>query len=332
MGSLKIVASQGDSGVSVKNRTESSRAHHIRRILILGHTGFIGGHLSEHLRRELPHVEIIGRSPASLDLTREEDVRSIADFFDANTAVVMLAAAKRQFGDNLDVYSRNMQMVINLCRLLQGRPVARLLYFSSAAVYGEDVHNTTITEATCVCPTSYYGAAKFAAECLLRKVFAAQPQSSLLVLRPPLIYGPGDRGETYGPSGFVRAAIRGAKITLWGDGAELREFIFIEDLVRIVGQLIYHDTSGVVNVASGVSHTFREALDMVLSLALHQQIEVDSRPRTKASVDNAFCNARLIELLPQFLFTDLGSGIRRTYEKDLLAVTDVPAAGEGRQA
>ncbi len=312
--------------------TATSGQHRIRRILIFGHTGFIGSHLSAYLKRELPQVEVVGRALDSFDLTQEDHMRSLAELFDDETAVVMLAAAKRQFGDNLDVYTRNMQMVINLCRLLEVRPVAHVIYFSSAAVYGEDIHNTAITEETRVCPTSYYGAAKFAAECLLRKVIAAQSHSSLLVLRPPLIYGPGDRGETYGPSGFVRAAIRSGKITLWGDGAELREFVFVDDLVCIVGQLIYHGASGVVNVASGVSHTFREALGIVRALVPHQQIEVGSRPRTKASVDNAFCNGRLIELLPQFFFTDLGDGIRRTYEKDLLAVTDVPAAGEGRQA
>ena len=315
----------------MKGVAKRDRQHQMRRILILGHTGFIGSHLIAHLKRELPQVEVIGRAPTSLDLTREAEARSLAEFFDAETAVVMLAATKRQFGDNLETYSSNVQMVINLCRLLQERPGARLLYFSSAAVYGEDVHNTAITEETCVCPTSYYGAAKYAAECLLRKVFATQPQSSLLVLRPPLIYGPGDSGETYGPSGFVRAVIRGAKITLWGNGTEMREFIFIEDLVHIVAQLIFQDASGVVNVASGARHTFREALDIALALAPHR-VEVASRPRTKSSVDNAFCNQRLLELLPQFVFTSMESGMRRTYEIDRPAVTDACAAGEGRLA
>ncbi len=143
-------------------------------------------------------------------------------------------------------------------------------------------------------------------------------------------FGPGDRGETYGPSGFVRAAIRGAKITLWGDGTELREFIFIEDLVRIVGELIHHDASDVVNIASGARHTFREALDIALALAPHR-LEVGSHPRTKSSVDNAFCNQRLLELLPQFAFTGLESGMRSAYAIDR-AVMDASAAGEGRLA
>jgi UDP-glucose 4-epimerase len=312
----------------VKGIAKGGRQHRMPRILILGHTGFIGSHLTAHLKRELPEIEVIGRAPTSLDLTQENEARSLAKLFDSYTAVVMLAATKRQFGDNLDTYSRNVQMVINLCRLLQERPVARILYFSSAAVYGEDVHNTAITEETCVRPTSYYGAAKYAAECLLRKVFSTQPESSLLVLRPPLIYGPGDHGETYGPSGFVRAVIRGAKITLWGDGTEMREFIFVEDLVRIVTQLIFHEASGVVNVASGAKYTFRGALDIALALA-PRQVEVASRPRTKRSVDNAFCNERLLELLPQFAFTALESGMRQTYEIDRLAVTDASAADEG---
>lgn len=313
------------------NLLSASRQQRVRRILILGHTGFIGGHLSAYLKRELPQVEVLGRAPASLDLTQEDQARSLAELFDAETAVIMLAATKRQFGDSLDTYSRNVQMVINLCRLLQERPVARLLYFSSAAVFGEDVHNTAISEQTCVCPTSYYGAAKFAAECLLRRSFSGRPHGSLLALRPPLIYGPGDQGETYGPSGFVRAVIRGAKITLWGDGTELREFIFIDDLVRIVGQLVYHDAGGVVNVASGLSHSFRAVLNVAIALAPHR-VEVESRPRTKQSVDNVFRNERLVELLPQFAFTSLEQGMRRTFELEKEAANGAALSGEDRLA
>lgn len=284
------------------------------RIVVLGHTGFIGGHLMQHLELAFPDVSVVGRAPTSLDLTIADDARSLSDVLDDSTAVVMLAAAKRQFGDTIESFVRNTQMVINLGRLLEERPVRRLIYFSSAAVYGEDVHNTAITEETGVWPTSYYGAAKFSNECVLRKVFA-RPGRSLLCVRPPLIYGAGDEGETYGPSGFVRAAIRQSKVTLWGDGKELREFIYVGDLVRIVEALLSSDATGVVNIASGKSHSFREALDIASSLAA-SPIASDSRPRSKSAVDNAFRNDRLLQLVPGLNFTPLDEGMRAAFEAD----------------
>jgi UDP-glucose 4-epimerase len=307
---------------SVKSLEDIGRHHRVQRIVILGHTGFIGSHLLVHLRRELPATEIIGRSAASVDLTRQEDVRFLADCFDEHTAVIMLAATKRQFGDNLDTYARNMQMVFNLCTLLRERPIARLIYFSSAAVYGEDVHNMAITEDTKVWPTSYYGAAKFASECLLRQAFNHSRGGSVLVLRPPLIYGSGDRGETYGPSGFVRAVIRGGKVTLWGDGGEIREFIFVEDVVNVVGRFIYNEVAGIVNLVSGQRYTFREALEIALALAPNT-VEVGTRTRTKARVDNAFYNDRLLQVLPDITFTDLKRGMQRVFELDSIALKSV---------
>jgi UDP-glucose 4-epimerase len=287
----------------------------IKRIVLLGHTGFIGGHLMRHLSAAYPDLEIVGQAPVSLDLTRDGRVAALDGLLDPTTAVVMLAAVKRQFGDNLDAFSRNLSMVMNLSRLLHDHPVARLIYFSSAAVYGEETHDTRITEKSCVNPMSYYGAAKFAGECLLRKLIAAKPEISLLCLRPPLVYGAGDRGETYGPSGFVRSALRGDKITLWGDGAELREFIYVEDLTQIVSRLVFHDCYGVLNVASGTSYSFRVAVDLLARL-IPVPLDIGSRPRTKERVDNAFINTLLRALLPDQHFTPLEEGLRRTLAAD----------------
>jgi UDP-glucose 4-epimerase len=291
----------------------------IHRVLILGHTGFIGTHLTAHLQRARADVEIIGRAPASLDLTNRENVQALSGLLDPETAVVMLAATKRQFGDSLDNYLRNVQMVANLCQLLVDQPVGRLIYFSSAAVYGEDIHNRAITEDTAVNPRTYYGVAKFASECLLRKTFESRASDSLLVLRPPLVYGPGDQGDTYGPSGFVRSVIRGRDVTLWGDGEELREFLCIGDLVRLVDRVISSDVGGVLNCAAGVSHSFRDALDVAISFAT-APVQVGTKPRTKAAVDNVFLPRRLREVLPDFSFTSLEEGMRQVYDTDMVAL------------
>ena len=292
-------------------------ARTFRRVVILGHTGFIGTHLEQIFRQRSPDLELVGRSAPSLDLTKEEDVRSLAPLFDLDTAVLMLAAVKRQFGDSLETFSHNLNMVLHLCRLLHDRPVGRFVFFSSAAVYGEDIHNTQITEETPVHPTSYYGLAKYTAECLLRKAIE-HPQAhhrSLIIVRPALLYGPGDRGGTYGPSGFVRAALNGEPITLWGDGTERREFVFINDVVNLIYQLTFHEYCGVANLVSGKSYTFKEAIHIVSRL-MGVELPVTSRPRTKAKVDHGFCNTALLHLLPNVSFADLEEGIRCTLQAE----------------
>lgn len=283
----------------------------MRRILILGHSGFIGSHLEKSYEKNSPGVEIIGQSAPKLDLTQEQDTERLADLLDPQTVVVLLAGVKRQLGDNLNTFSKNVQMAVNLCRVLEKHPVRRLVFFSSAAVYGEEIQNLHITEQTAVHPTSLYGAAKYAAECLFEKVVGSHEQSSLLILRPPLIYGPGDPGGSYGPSGFTRAALKRETITIWGDGREEREFIFVEDVAEIVSRLTLEGYSGVLNVASARSYTYLDILD-VLSRLLGEKVQTTSRPRSKNKVDHGFSTALLAKELPGFSFTSLEAGIRRT--------------------
>ncbi len=281
----------------------------LRRIVLLGHSGFVGSHLEACFRRQRPDLQVVCFSIVELDLTQPQAAETLADQFDPQTAVVMTAGVKRQWGDTLDAFSQNVGMAVNVARLLQSRPVRRFVFFSSAAVYGEEHQNEQITEDTTVRPTSYYGAAKFASECVLRKTLP----SGFVAIRPPLIYGPGDTSKSYGPAGFVYAAAHGEPITLWGEGDEKREFIFVEDVVALTARLVFHDYAGALNVASGRACTFRQAADIVCRYAT---ATVTSRPRSKPKVDHGFHNERLAGLFPDFKFHSLEDGIRETLQAE----------------
>lgn len=282
------------------------------RVVILGHTGYIGSHLVERFAAESPEVEVVGRSLPRIDLTTDEGADALAGMLDPGTLLIVCAAIKKQLGDTRETLQKNLAMVMNLCRTLDAHPVARCVFFSSAAVYGEDIHNTAITEATPVCPTSFYGIGKFTAERLLAKAFAARPET-LLLLRPALVYGPNEAGYFYGPSGFLSSVRDGQPITLWGDGTERREFVFIDDLAAAVHALSLGDASGVVNVVTGQSRTFVDALGIAAALT-GATPSVTSRPRSKAQVDHGFDNRRLRQLLPGFSFTSLEDGLRRIFD------------------
>jgi UDP-glucose 4-epimerase len=289
----------------------SRQATGLARILILGHSGFIGSHLQAYYRQNFSGLEILGRSCPDLDLTEERDAERLAGFCNLETALVVLAGVKRQLGDNLDTFDGNVKMAVNLCRVLQRHPVKRVVFFSSAAVYGEENQNTQINEETAIAPTSFYGAAKYTTESLLTNVVRSQEKSSLLILRPPLIYGPGDASGGYGPSGFIKASLKNETITIWGDGNERREFMFVEDVARIVGALTAWEWGGVLNLASGQSYTYMQIVE-ILTKTLGKEIRTTQCSRSKPKVDHGFLNARLMELLPGFSFTTLQRGIDKT--------------------
>lgn len=277
----------------------------IKRVVILGHTGFIGSKIEHSLRKNYPALEIVGISRQVLDLTKDANI--LGSYFDHYTAIIMCAMVKKQFGDNLDNFKKNIAMITNVGNVLGQHPVARFVYFSSAAVYGENVHNLSITEETHIQPTSFYGLAKFASEKVLEKVL---PQN-LVIIRPPVIYGPKDM-PAYGPSGFLHAARSHEPITLWGEGTEKREFIFVDDVVALIQQLLFSDYTGTLNVVSGKSYTFVEIIETIKSIT-QLPLTITSRERTQPKVDHHFNNQKLKALFPAFVFTPLQKGIEKMY-------------------
>jgi len=277
------------------------------RIIILGHSGFIGTHLEKYLS-EVRSEKIIGCSLPDVDLTNSDSLDGLKKYFDNNTTVILTAAVKRQFSDNIVAFKNNLRIIENICQLIEKFPIRRLIYFSSAAVYGEETENTNIDELTLVNPTSYYGIAKYCSERLLRKSCVNNKVTSLVCLRPPLIYGSGDKGKTYGPSGFIDAAQSGNEIILWGDGSELREFIYINDVCRIIDELLDSIFDGDINVVSGNSFTFKDVISVLRKQ--YEELVVSTKPRSKVKVDNAFNPEKIKALLPNdFNFTSLKNGI-----------------------
>ena len=290
----------------------------LRRVVVLGHDGFIGRHVLDVFHRRSPGIEVVGRSLSELDLTRPADTVSLGEYCDEVTAFIVCAGVKRQLGDTLDAFERNLQIAVNLGRMFAARRPRRVIFFSSAAVYGEQLAHTALTECTPVQPTSLYGVAKYASEAMLAQVLGGTSAGcAFTALRPPLVYGPGDRSHGYGPAAFVRAAVRREPIELWGDGTERRGYTFVEDVAELVWQLTDKDISGPLNVSDGRSASFKDVVAIVSALA-PEPLQVRSRPRTKPAVDHVYAPGRIGELLPSFTFTPLETGVKRTYEAALV--------------
>jgi UDP-glucose 4-epimerase len=281
-----------------------------RRIILLGHTGYIGSRLAVAFGATAPDVPVVVRSAPHFDLTRPESADALAELLDPESVLVICAAIKKQLGDTPEIFSQNLTMVMNICRALAARPVRRIVFFSSAAVYGEDVQHDVISESTPVQPTSFYGIGKFTAERLLFRTAQQQTGTSLLILRPALVYGPDEPAYYYGPSGFLGRAVAQSPITLWGDGEELREFLFVDDVVALVTWLTFGDAAGVLNVVSGTSYTYAQALAAIAALT-GRPPALTSRPRTKDKVDHRFDASRLMQACPGFSFTPMDEALRR---------------------
>lgn len=289
------------------NRINSLVEINKKKVLILGHSGFIGSHLFKTIHK-IPGWEIIGLSFPEIDLSKKEQADRLLPYLAQDTILIIASWVKRQYGDDLKTYIFNNAIIENICDALQKNPVKRIIFMSSAAVYGEETENLSITERTPVNPTSYYGISKYTAERLLKKTCSKIGLTSLVCLRPPLIYGIGDKGSTYGPSGFFDAAINQENIVLWGDGSELREFVYIEDICKGIEHLISSEVEGEFNFVSGKSNNFLEIIEILKES--YPNLKVSSRQRSKEKVDNQFIPEKILEALPSnFEFESLAGGL-----------------------
>ena len=87
------------------------------------------------------------------------------------------------------------------------------------------------------------------------------------------------------------------------------EFLFIDDVVELTSRLTFGNTTGVLNIVSGTSYTYAQAVDAV-GVLTGVRPAVTSRARTKDRVDHRFDPAALVAACPGFRFTSMQDGLR----------------------
>jgi len=180
-------------------------------------------------------------------------------------------------------------------------------------VYGVHKKHKIISEETYVDPDTYYSLSKLVTERLLQIGFAGG-KNKLIIMRPSTLYGPGETITPHTPSGFLNTYVNGGIVTLWGDGSELREFVFIDDMVRLVANIIESEFSGILNIGGGQPRSYKDALE-IISKILDKDIEINSKPRTTEPVDKIYDLSSINLLFPDFQFTTLEKGLELTYNR-----------------
>ena len=281
------------------------------KVVIVGDTGFIGKNIYQNLINNSKY-EIVGISTNQVNLLENNSSHILSEIIPSNSVVIMCVGIKKQLGDNLEIFRDNLSIIKNFSEAMIKNKPAKILFISSTSVYGEDVvYDHSISEETPVQPRTYYGIAKYTAERILKKV-CRDNQLHLMILRPPLVYGKDDVSMGYGPTGFTYKYVNGEKIILWGNGSEYREFIYIDDVGKIICRLINNNFSGTLNLVSGKSYTYEDVLNKLKKIT-NSHINIESRKRSKDKVDHHYSNKLIQTILGDFRFTILEEGLNKTY-------------------
>lgn len=269
-----------------------------KRAVVLGAGGFVGGAIARELVRE--QVPVLGVTRQDVDLLEERAEKKLAGLLRADDAVILVSALAP--ARNSAALMQNLAMAEQVIAALIAQPVAHLVYVSSDSVYADDAN--PVTERSCCHPSTMHGMMHAARELMLK----SEVKAPVTVLRPSLLYGARDPHNGYGPNRFRRLAEKGEAITLFGEGEERRDHVFIEDVARLVALVILHRSLGVLNIATGISTSFREIAEMIVSLS-GKPVPVRGTPRQNPITHRHFDITACLKAFPQFRYTPLRDGL-----------------------
>jgi nucleoside-diphosphate-sugar epimerase len=300
--------------------------------LVTGCAGFIGSHLTEALlgrgarvigidcftdyyaraAKEANLASIRGRAEFSFVEDRIERV-DLGTLLDGVTHVFHLAAqagVRNSWGRDFRTYTvDNVDATQTLLEAVKGRSIHRFVYASTSSVYG-DAAAIPMKEDAALHPISPYGVTKLAAEhlCMLYKTAYGVPA---VALRYFTVYGPRQRPDMAFHK-FLRAALEGRPIVMYGDGGQTRDFTFVADAVAATMAAGDRGTPGAVyNIGGGSRISLSDALT-VIERVVGRPIQVRREPSQKGDMRDTYADTSRAR-------ADLGFAPSVTLEQGLAA-------------
>jgi len=193
--------------------------------------------------------------------------------------------------------------------------IKKLIYPSSGAIYsGNEMPHT---EKVYPKPRNLYASAKVACEALANSYSDFVKSVGLRIF---VGYGPGEeRKEDFGsaPYLFIRDIMKGKTPELWGDGNQTRDFVYIDDLVSMIIKSAEINHTGIVNIGTGNSFSFKELIEEIKKI-LNSNIEPIFIPREINYLEHIKADVTLTNELFEMKPISLQEGIKKfiDYLKD----------------
>jgi UDP-glucose 4-epimerase len=306
----------------------------ISKAIVTGGAGFIGSHIVDELiARGIETIVLDNLSSGSaLNLKQHEgnsllrivegDVSQIRELLEGVGKVdvvfheAAIASVPKSVQDPLLVNRVNLDDSLYVMDYCVKEHIRRLVFASSAAVYGV-LGDAPASEDMLCSPASPYGSSKLAVECYLASFYRTYGLETV-ALRYFNVYGPRQKINDY--SGvitvFTESLLHGRTPTIFGDGTQTRDFVFVKDIVR-ANMLAMEEDAAVgqsFNVASGFSTTILKLLDILQKATGIEKAPVFMPPRPGDVRSGDSSIAKIERVLGYHAGTTLNEGLAQLVE------------------
>ncbi len=236
------------------------------KAIVTGGKGFIGSHLVSALEARGDTTVVVDLPEC--DIRDPEALAAACAGADTIFHLAAIASVQQSIEDPVGTHTTNVVGLLNVLEAARHAKVKKVVFASSAAVYGSAAPTPTLESAP-LAPESPYGMHKLMGEqymALYRTLHSIDTTS----LRFFNVYGPGQKGDSpYSGvvAKFLELARAGGQPTIFGDGSTVRDFVHVRDVVAAILAAAQSSAPGPINVGTGKGVTIVELAQAVWSAA-----------------------------------------------------------------
>ena len=275
----------------------------INKIVIIGSSGFVGSNLIKKIKSN--YIKKINSKNIDL-LNKKKTFKKLPKIL-KNSKVVLAAGKHRKYGDSINLKKKNLTIFKNFIDSCSINLPERIIFLSTVEVYG-GMNKNKINEDTKLNPANNYAKGKMIQEKKLVQ-FCVKNNIKYYILRLPGFYGRKDYSSIVYK---IISKIKSKAEFNWNtNGYELRDYIYIEDLVVIIKKFIFNSNfqSGVYNVVSGKSYNIRYFIN-IISRLLKTKKKIHYN-KSKNGFDLRFDSKKLKLVIKKFSFNSHIKSIKK---------------------
>ncbi|MFK7905142.1 MAG: NAD-dependent epimerase/dehydratase family protein [Chitinophagales bacterium] len=305
----------------------------MRRILITGGAGFVGGSLADALvsepdnfvvivddcstgsKTKLPSKEFTNWKFIKCDVNNYADISAImfSHKFDYVFHYAAVVGVQRTL-DNPTYVLKDIDGIKNILDLCKNTGVKRVFYSSSSEVYGESVEYPQDEISTPLNSRLPYAVVKNVGEAFCTS-YKQEFDLDYTIFRFFNTYGV-KQSNDFVMSRFLESALKGEDITVHGDGSQSRTFCYVDDNIAATTACLYQDyyLNDVVNIGSGVETTILELAETIIKMTNSTSKIIHIPAREEGDMPRRCPNTDRMDILLQRELIPLEEGVRRLIE------------------